>query len=60
MLKLFVRKSGFGIKESGEIVEQVFEIMQETLKSGEKVKISGFGNFNVRAKPQKGSKPEDR
>jgi integration host factor subunit alpha len=43
-------KIGFGIKESRQIVENVFGIIQETLESGEKVKISGFGNFVVRQK----------
>jgi integration host factor subunit alpha len=41
---------GFASKESIEIVEWVFEIMKETLECGEKIKISGFGNFNVRTK----------
>ena len=28
----------------------VFETMKETLEQGEKIKISGFGNFEVRDK----------
>ena len=36
--------------ESAEFVEQMFEILKETLEKGEKVKISGFGNFVVREK----------
>jgi len=59
IVEIIREKIGLGIKESREIVEQVFEIIQETLKSGEKVKISGFGNFNVRAKrPRKGRNPQ--
>ena len=50
MGKIISEKMGFAIKESTEIVEQVFEIIKETLESGEKVKIPGFGNFNVRGK----------
>jgi integration host factor subunit alpha len=38
---------GFSKKESAELVEKVFEIIKETLAEGEKVKISGFGNFIV-------------
>ena len=54
-----MKKSGFGTKESTEIVEQVFDIMKETLEGGEKIKISGFGNFNVRTKrPRKGRNPK--
>jgi integration host factor subunit alpha len=37
-------------KESAEIVEMVFETMKLTLAQGEKIKVSGFGNFVVREK----------
>ncbi len=37
-------------KEATELVDEVFAIMRNSLKSGEKVKISGFGNFLVRDK----------
>ena len=33
-----------------KFVDQVFEIMKEALERGEKVRISGFGNFTVREK----------
>ena len=45
IVEIIHQKIGFGRKESTEIVEHVFEIIQETLESGEKIKISGFGNF---------------
>lgn len=41
---------GVSKKESAEIVEAVFETIKQTLESGEKIKISGFGNFVVREK----------
>ena len=41
---------GFSKKEAAEVVELVFETMKETLTEGEKIKISGFGNFVVRPK----------
>jgi integration host factor subunit alpha len=41
---------GFSKKESAKIVELVFDIIKETLEDGEKIKISGFGNFVVREK----------
>jgi integration host factor subunit alpha len=50
---------GFSKKESAELVEKVFETIKETLARGEKVKISGFGNFVVRAKnSRKGRNPQ--
>lgn len=52
-------KVGFSKKESAEIVELVFDTMKETLEKGEKIKISGFGNFVVRAKrPRIGRNPQ--
>ncbi len=59
MVKIICEKMGWALKESTEIVEQVFDIMKETLEGGEKIKISGFGNFNVRTKrPRKGRNPK--
>ena len=56
MVNIICEKMGFASKESMEIVDQVFGILKETLESGEKIKISGFGNSVVREKrPRKGS-----
>jgi integration host factor subunit alpha len=50
---------GFSKKESAELVERVFDIIKDTLSDGEKVKISGFGNFVVREKnARKGRNPQ--
>ncbi|MDP2341735.1 MAG: integration host factor subunit alpha [Deltaproteobacteria bacterium] len=43
-------KVGFSKKESSEVVERVFETMKATLESGDGLKISGFGKFDVRRK----------
>jgi integration host factor subunit alpha len=43
-------KVGFSKKESAEIVEMVFDTLKDTLERGEKIKLSGFGNFVVREK----------
>ena len=40
----------FSKKEAAVFVDTVFETMKETLERGEKIKISGFGNFEVRDK----------
>lgn len=46
-------------RESAELVELVFDTMKETLGGGDKVKISGFGNFVVRhKKPRVGRNPQ--
>lgn len=50
---------GFSKKESADLVEKVFDIIKDTLRDGEKVKISGFGNFVVREKnARKGRNPQ--
>ena len=41
---------GFSKKDSQNIVDQTFELMKSTLESGKRVKISGFGNWNVKQK----------
>jgi integration host factor subunit alpha len=52
-------KVGFSRKESAEIVDLVFDLMKETLEGGEKIKISGFGNFIIREKrSRKGRNPQ--
>lgn len=52
-------KVGYSKKEASEIVESLFEIIKARLEKGEKVKISGFGNFVVNEKrPRKGRNPQ--
>ena len=43
-------KVGFSKKESSEVVERVFATMKSTLEGGDKIKVSGFGKFEVRHK----------
>ena len=50
---VYERVGGFSKKEAAEVVEAVFDTMKEVLAKGEKIKISGFGNFVVRAKKQR-------
>jgi integration host factor subunit alpha len=50
---------GFSKKDASEVVESVFEFIKAHLEHGEKVKISGFGNFIVHQKrPRKGRNPQ--
>jgi integration host factor subunit alpha len=41
---------GFNKRESKEIVEQFYDQISEILISGEQIKLSGFGNFELRDK----------
>jgi integration host factor subunit alpha len=50
---------GLSKKESTLIVELIFEIIRTALENGSKVKISGFGNFNIRSKKvRRGRNPQ--
>jgi integration host factor subunit alpha len=50
---------GFSKKEAAEVVESIFEVIKARLEQGEKVKISGFGNFVINEKrPRKGRNPQ--
>jgi integration host factor subunit alpha len=44
------KEAGFSKKEAAELVDMVFNVIKDTLSKGEKVKISGFGNFSIRDK----------
>ena len=45
--------------EAADLVNTVFDSLKRSLASGENVKISGFGNFEVRDKrPRKGRNPQ--
>lgn len=41
---------GFNKRESKELVEQFYDQISEVLISGEQIKLSGFGNFELRDK----------
>ena len=47
------QKIGFSKKEASELVEMVFNQLKDVLCNGDKVKISGFGNFIVRGKKER-------
>jgi integration host factor subunit alpha len=52
-------KVGFSKKEATDVVESIFEIIKAHLERGEKIKISGFGNFVLNTKrPRKGRNPQ--
>lgn len=50
---IYTRLGGFSKKESADLVDLTFELLKETLGRGEKVKISGFGNFVLRDKRER-------
>jgi len=51
--QVYEKLGGYTKKEAAELVEQVFDSIKDTLARGEKIKISGFGNFVVRSKRER-------
>ena len=46
-------KVGLSKRDAKDMVEIFFEEIRETLESGEQVKLSGFGNFDLRQKSER-------
>jgi integration host factor subunit alpha len=52
-------KVGLPKQDAEELVEMILDMIKHTLKEGETVKLSGFGNFVVRKKnSRKGRNPK--
>ncbi len=55
---LLFEKIGLNKRESKDMVEAFFSLISTSLVAGEDVKISGFGNFQIRIKaPRPGRNP---
>lgn len=55
---LLFERLGLNKRESKDMVEAFFDIIQAALITGRDVKMSGFGNFNIRRKaPRPGRNP---
>ncbi|MEO8009818.1 MAG: integration host factor subunit alpha [Betaproteobacteria bacterium] len=50
---LLFEKVGLNKREAKDMVESFFEEVRMALESGDGVKLSGFGNFQLREKPQR-------
>jgi integration host factor subunit alpha len=53
LAELLFENVGFTKREAREMVESFFEEMRNALENGEGVKLSGFGNFQLRDKPRR-------
>jgi len=50
---MIFEKVGLNKREAKDMVESFFEEVRHALEAGESVKLSGFGNFQLRDKPQR-------
>ncbi len=58
LAELLFDRLGLNKRESKDMVEAFFDIVHASLVQGHDVKLSGFGNFNIRRKaPRPGRNP---
>ncbi|BAN34949.1 integration host factor subunit alpha [Sulfuricella denitrificans skB26] len=50
---MLFEKVGLNKREAKDMVESFFEEIRVSLEQGEGVKLSGFGNFELRDKPER-------
>jgi len=53
MAEHLFEKLNFSKKEAKEMVELFFEELRGSLEQGEQIKLSGFGNFDLRDKAER-------
>ncbi|WP_156936086.1 HU family DNA-binding protein [Anoxybacteroides tepidamans] len=59
LINAVAETSGLSKKDATKAVDAVFESITEALKSGDKVQLIGFGNFEVRERAaRKGRNPQ--
>lgn len=58
MSELLFERLGLNKRESKDMVEAFFDAIHDSLVQGDEVKLSGFGNFQIRRKaPRPGRNP---
>ena len=58
LAELLFERLGLNKRESKDMVEAFFDLIHAELAAGQGVKLSGFGNFNIRRKaPRPGRNP---
>jgi len=53
MAERLFEELGLNKREAKELVEMFFEEIRQALEDGQQVKLSGFGNFDLREKGQR-------
>ncbi|MGD9788644.1 MAG: integration host factor subunit alpha [Sulfuricellaceae bacterium] len=53
LAEILFEKVGLNKREAKDMVESFFEEIRAALEAGDGVKLSGFGNFELRDKPQR-------
>ena len=53
LANLMFERVGLNKREAKDMVDSFFEEIRTALERGDMVKLSGFGNFQLRKKPQR-------
>jgi integration host factor subunit alpha len=53
LANMLFEQVGLNKREAKEMVETFFDEVRDALEKGDSVKLSGFGNFQLRDKPQR-------
>jgi integration host factor subunit alpha len=53
MAERLFEQVGLNKREAKDLVDAFFEVVREALERGDQVKLSGFGNFELRKKNQR-------
>lgn len=53
LAEMLFEQVGLNKRESKDMVEAFFDVIRDALEQGDSVKLSGFGNFQLRDKPQR-------
>jgi len=61
LVEMLFAQVGLNRSQARAMVEAFFEVMRDTLESGENIKLAGFGSFRLRDKvPRPGRNPRTR
>jgi len=61
LVEMLFDQVGLNRSQARAMVEAFFEVMRDTLESGENIKLAGFGSFRLRDKvPRPGRNPRTR
>ncbi|QSO45735.1 HU family DNA-binding protein [Alicyclobacillus mengziensis] len=59
LVQAVAQRTGVTKKEVAQVVDTVFDVIQESLSQGDKVQLVGFGNFEIRERAaRKGRNPQ--
>lgn len=53
MVEKLLAEVGLGRRDAKELVDEFFEVIKGALAAGSPIKLSGFGNFDLRDKRQR-------